>query len=317
MKPILVLLLCLVGVTGIWFAIDNRRAHARVAGQGDVVATAFGDIEYRRGGSGPSVLVVHGSGGGSDQGELIAQAVLGEGFDWIAPSRFGYLRSSLPEGATFEDQARAYAVLLDHLGVRRVAVVALSHGGPSALLFAAMYPERVSSLTLISCGVASSQDAAQSAANRKGDALAAIFKHDPLYWAASTFMRRQLLQTMGASPEVVAGLTAGQRELADRLIDSMAPVSLRSAGVGMDNTAAMPNGRVADIRAPTLILHATDDALQLYRNAEYAAANIPGARLVRFDRGGHLLLIVEQASVGAQTRRFILDCLQGAGCSAG
>jgi 2-hydroxy-6-oxonona-2,4-dienedioate hydrolase len=67
--------------------------------------------------------------------------VLGEQFHWIAPSRFGYLRSTFHDGTTFDDQAHAYAYLLDRLGVKRVAVVALSQGGPSALLFAVLHPE--------------------------------------------------------------------------------------------------------------------------------------------------------------------------------
>ena len=90
---------------------------------------------------------------------------------WIAPSRYGYLRSTLPSGATFETQADAYARLLDHLGIRQTAVVALSQGGPSALFFALKYPERVQSLVLLSCGVASSSDAQQAEANRSGDLL--------------------------------------------------------------------------------------------------------------------------------------------------
>jgi pimeloyl-ACP methyl ester carboxylesterase len=57
-----------------------------------------------------------------------------------------------------------------------VAVVALSHGGPSALLFAALHPDRVTSLALISAGVASSTDASQQQANRQGDALTWIFQ---------------------------------------------------------------------------------------------------------------------------------------------
>jgi pimeloyl-ACP methyl ester carboxylesterase len=47
----------------------------------------------------------------------------------IAPSRFGYLGSSLPAGATPADQADAYAVLLDALGIERTAVVGCSTGG--------------------------------------------------------------------------------------------------------------------------------------------------------------------------------------------
>lgn len=82
----------------------------------------------------------------------------------------------------------------------------------------------------------------------------------------------------------------------------MNPVSLRAAGVRFDNRAAMPNERIAAIRAPTLVLHARDDTLQQFRNAEYAAATIPGAQLVSFDRGGHLLMAVEQAEIRRRIR---------------
>jgi pimeloyl-ACP methyl ester carboxylesterase len=56
-----------------------------------------------------------------------------------------------------------------------------------------------------------------------------------------------------------------------------------------------------------LILHATDDTLQLYHNAEFAAANIPGARLVSFDRGGHMLMFVEQSTIRTAVQKHILD----------
>jgi pimeloyl-ACP methyl ester carboxylesterase len=300
-------LLALLLVGALAYFQQIGRDYERISGKSQVLATADGVIEYSQGGAGPSVLVVHGSGGGYDQGELIAQAVLGDAFRWIAPSRFGYLRSTLPDGATFDDQARAYAKLLDHLGVERVAVVALSHGGPSALLFAALYPERVSALVLLSCGVAASSDAYQAQADRKGAMLTTIFRHDPLYWSVSTLFRQPLMKLMGANAEVVAGLSESQRRLVDRVIDEMNPVAPRSAGVAFDNRAAMPNQRITSIRAPTLILHAADDTLQLYRNAEFAAAHIRGARLVRFDRGGHLLIAVEQEQVAKLTRRFIID----------
>ena len=285
---------------------DMKRAYARIREGSTVVPSPWGDIEYAEGGSGPSVLVIHGSGGGFDQGELLAQAALGEGFRWIAPSRFGYLRSTFREGATWDDQAHAYACLLDHLGVEKAAVLALSHGGPSALLFAALHPERVSSLTLLSCGVAASDSPHQTQASHQGDLLTAVFKHDPVYWAAGRLFKRRLMGLMGASEAVVAGLAPEQLELVARVIDEMNPVAPRAAGVAFDNTAALPGERVAAIRAPTLIIHARDDSLQLYRNAEFAAAAIPGARLVGFDRGGHLLLAVEQMAIRAATQRHVL-----------
>jgi 2-hydroxy-6-oxonona-2,4-dienedioate hydrolase len=300
----LILVVVLVSAAYFW---DMNRAYERVSGKSTVIPSPYGDIEFTQGGSGPDVLVIHGSGGGYDQGELLVQAALGDQFHWITPSRFGYLRSTFNENATFDDQAHAYAYLLDQLGIERVAVVALSHGGPSALLFAVLYPERVSSLTLLSCGVASSATQDQVQANEKGEMLMTIFKYDPLYWAITKLFRKQLMELMGANDAVIASLTPGQRELVDQIIDYMNPVSLRSDGAAFDNKAKMPNERIAAIRAPTLIFHATDDTLQLYHNAEFAASNIPGAKLVSFGRGGHLLIIVEQPTIRTAMQKHILD----------
>jgi pimeloyl-ACP methyl ester carboxylesterase len=286
---------------------DMNRAYERVRGKSTVIPSPYGDIEYTEGGSGPPVLVIHGSGGGYDQGELIVQAMLGEQFHWIAPSRFGYLRSTFREGATFDDQAHAYAYLLDQLGLEKVAVVTISHGGPSSLLFAVLHPERVSSLTLISAGVAASASPDQAQANQQGDMLTTIYKYNPLYWTITKLFNKQFMELMGANDAVIAGLTPQQRELVEHLIDYMNPVSPRSAGVAFDNKATMPNERIAAITAPTLIFHATDDTLQLYHNAEFAAATIPRARLVSFDRGGHLLTFVEQATIRTTMQQHILD----------
>lgn len=288
------------------YARDMRRAYGRVRASSSVVPSPHGDLEYATGGSGTPVLVIHGSGGGYDQGEIIARALLGDRFGWIAPSRFGYLRSTFHAGATFDDQAHAYARLLDHLGVRQAAVVALSHGGPSALLLAALHPERVSSLTLASCGVASSRGASQASADRRGTALASLYRHDALYWGVTRLLRKQVAELMGADGAVVGALTTEQRALVDEVIDRMNPAASRAAGAAFDNTAALPNARIAAVRAPTLIIHARDDRLQLYHNAEFAARAIPGSRLMSFARGGHLLMAVELAAVREAVQGHIL-----------
>ncbi len=300
------LIASLILVLGLYI-LDMNHAYERVRGKSMVINSPHGDIEYAEGGSGPDVLVIHGSGGGYDQGELLAKAVLNEKFHWIAPSRFGYLQSTYNEGATFDDQAHAYAYLLDTLNIEKVSVVALSHGGPSALLFATLYPERVNSLTLISAGVSSLNNKEQKQADLQGKMLTTIFKYDPLYWSVTKLFTNQLMEIMGANDSVIASLTPSQRDMAESLIDYMNPVSLRSAGASFDNKATMPNERIKTIKAPTLIFHATDDTLQLYHNAQYAAANIQGSRLVSFDTGGHLLLLVEQTVISEELQKHILD----------
>ena len=74
-------------------------------------------------------------------GRLIARRI-GDDFFWICPSRFGYLRTPIPQNASFEAQADAYAALLDHLHIEKAAIIGLSIGGPSALLFALRHPDR-------------------------------------------------------------------------------------------------------------------------------------------------------------------------------
>jgi pimeloyl-ACP methyl ester carboxylesterase len=69
----------------------------------------------------------------------------------------------------------------------------------------------------------------------------------------------------------------------------------------------MPGDRIATIWAPTLVVHATDDTLQLYDYAESAATTIPDARLLSFERGGHLLIAAEQAAVRAAIQQHILE----------
>lgn len=119
--------------------------------------------------------------------------------------------------------------------------------------------------------------------------------------------RSQSMELMGATDAIIAGLKPVQREWIDQLIDGMNPVSIRAAGAAFDNQAAMPNARIAAIRAPTVIFHATDDTLQLYHHATFAASTIPNARLVRFERGGHLLLSVEQTAIRTQLQQHIRD----------
>jgi len=290
------------------YQISMNRAYERISGKSSVISSTFGDIEYREGGnvSGNPVLVVHGAGGGFDQGELIAQTVLDDQFRWIIPSRFGYLGSELPASATWDDQADAYAYLLDHLEIDKAAVVAMSQGGPSALLIALNHPERVSSLTCLSCGVAASESEFQSAANKKGNALKVIFTYNFPYWVISKLFKKQFMGTLGVNKEVVAGLTPGQIEMVEHFIDSMNPAAPRLAGAAFDNEATLPGDRITSIKAPTLIIHAKDDLLQLYHNAEFAASAIPGSELMSYESGGHILMAVEQEAIRAAVFNHII-----------
>jgi len=131
------------------FRSDLARAAERAAQGSVVLATRCGPIEYQEAGQGIPLLMIHGSGGGHDQGMAFARAFTQHGIRVIAVSRFGYLRTPRPADASPEAQADAHACLLDALGIAKAAVMGASAGAPSALQTAIRHPDRVSALVLL------------------------------------------------------------------------------------------------------------------------------------------------------------------------
>jgi pimeloyl-ACP methyl ester carboxylesterase len=128
------------------FARDMTVARARLAGRSQTTQTSFGTLEYALMGEGEPMLIVHGAAGGFDQGMDMTGSMAGRGYRLIVPSRFGYLRSTMPDNPTTAMQADAYVQLLDHLGIDKVVVVGISAGGWSSLQFAIRHPERCRAL---------------------------------------------------------------------------------------------------------------------------------------------------------------------------
>jgi len=128
---------------------DIRAARARVSSGSNVLNTPCGPIEYAEAGNGPPVLVIHGAGGGFDQGLELAQPLIDAGFRVIAVSRFGYLHTPISAVASPETQADAHACVLDALKIGRVAVVGGSAGAPSAMQLCLRHSDRCSALVLL------------------------------------------------------------------------------------------------------------------------------------------------------------------------
>ena len=109
----------------------------------------LGVIEYTTWGAGPPMILSHPLFGGFDVGAGLAETYVGNCHRFVAPSRFGYLGSSLPRSATPADQTDAYASILDALGIDRTAIFGYSAGGPSVIQFALRHPDRTAALILM------------------------------------------------------------------------------------------------------------------------------------------------------------------------
>lgn len=99
------LALVLVGAVvliGWRFNSDMAQARARAAEGAVLLQTRCGPIEVQEAGTGVPLLVVHGSGGGHDQGMVFAGALAQHGIRVIAMSRFGYPATSLEQGVVWQ-----------------------------------------------------------------------------------------------------------------------------------------------------------------------------------------------------------------------
>ncbi|MBS0614020.1 MAG: alpha/beta hydrolase [Proteobacteria bacterium] len=275
---------------------DLGRAAARAA-QGSVLAnTRCGPIEYQEAGTGIPLLVIHGSGGGHDQGMDFARPLAQHGIRVIAVSRFGYLRTPRPADASPQAQADAHVCLLDALGIERAAVLGLSAGGPSAMQAAIRYPDRVGALVLVVPLVHKPESAMASAppvSDEKDEWLLRLVGSDFLYWSALKLAPDQVIRHLLATPpELVPDAGAREREHVKELAEHVLPVSLRAAGLRDDTRLgkSLKPYALEAIRAPTLAISARDDGFGTYANARYAASRIPHARFIGFENGGHLLV---------------------------
>jgi pimeloyl-ACP methyl ester carboxylesterase/DNA-binding CsgD family transcriptional regulator len=192
------------------------------------------------------------------------------------------LSQSPPDGYVFADNQIDLAAVADAAGLRRFALYGASQGAAIAIEFAARHPERVSHLVL--CG------AYLQGARRRPATAAQLAEARTLLqlievgWGRADSMFRQVfvsqfipdsdrahwesfdeIQRLAASPAAAAALLASFYEI--------------------DVTAW-----AAQVRCPTLVLHARDDLRIPFQQGLRVAEAIPGAEFVALEGRNHILL---------------------------
>lgn len=292
-----------------YFLWKDQRVDALVAGS-EVIQTARGPVEYRWWGDGEAVMLfVHGTPGGYDQ-YAPRPGSTDNAVRVLAVSRPGYLRTPIETGRTPEEQADAYAALLDALDISEVIVLAASGGGPSGITFAAKYPERA--LGLITTAAVS--QSMETDPEQEPPAIARLLQNDFMNWLSLGLLSDQALVGM-----VVSGEDNQRRVLEDpaklasmrHAVLTSQPPSLRQTGIDNDafNMASI-DLPVDELRVHTLITHGTADRNVPFAFSEELARRVPNAEFAVFEGADHFMSFSHRDEYNAVVDRFVASLLR-------
>lgn len=227
----------------------------------------------------PAVILMHGLGASLEAWEPWAQAL---------SARFRVIRLDLPGfGLTGTDPTGDYADartikilvdLMDQLRVDRASLIGNSLGGRIAWNFAALHPNRVTRLILVS------PDGFASPGFAYDTPPETPFMMRALPYVAPRGVLKSSLAAAYARPQKLSEATV------TRYRDMMLAPGVRTAILArMDQTILRdPAPILARITAPTLLLWGEKDAMIPISNAADYLRLLPGATLVRLPDLGHV-----------------------------
>jgi pimeloyl-ACP methyl ester carboxylesterase len=250
------------------------------------------EIEYSMVGEGIPVLVFHG-GHSNCHEEFGYRELLKRGYSIMTPSRAGYGGTSPLED--LQETCEAYLKLLNHLRLKKVHVIAISAGGPSGILFASLYPERVRSLTL------------QSAVTREW-----LTPADKEYKAAQILFRpsverftwKMIRSFNYLFPEFLfkqmapSFSTLPYSKVRDYIreddIDQFTKMNARQRSgkgflIDIAQTKFISPSELQRIKCSTLVLHSKNDNAVSLEHAYHATEHIVNSKLCLVDTWGHLI----------------------------
>jgi pimeloyl-ACP methyl ester carboxylesterase len=102
-----------------------------------------------------------------------------------------------------------------------------------------------------------------------------------------------LLAALGVPMSVQKQLSPQEVARLNDFLESIVPMGARRNGQNLEQHMSEYDAeQIRNIQAPTLVLHARDDSLVSFEQAEFTIQNIPGAQLIPMEKGGHLALMM-------------------------
>lgn len=194
----------------------------------------------------------------------------------------GHGRSRGRGRSSIAEYADAIVRWMEAIGLPAAVWVGHSMGGAIAQWAALHHPERVAGLVLIATG--------------------ARLRVSPRILEG---LRSDFPRTVDLILEWSWGPAAPARwvEEGRRMLLAMDPAVVEGDYRACDAFDVMD--RLGEIRAPTLVIGGTADRMTPIKYAEYLAAHIPGAELVRIEGAGHMVMLEQPEAVAEAVRSFL------------
>ncbi len=250
------------------------------------VETDWGTIPVRRGGDGPTVLLIHGLLVDGGLWDVVAGRLIASGHDVVVPD-LPLGAHSYPTAAGADLSPRGVARLIDALagalGLTEVTLAGNDTGGAICQLVAAERPDWLAGLVLTPC------DTYENFLPPLFRPLQVLARHAPALLVAG--MQPLRLRALRRTPLLLGWLT--KQGVSDELSDRWArpffdlPATRRdviatiAAIDSADTLAAAQRLRAFD--RPAVVAWADGDRFFPRRLAERLAADIPGAQLVKIE----------------------------------
>jgi pimeloyl-ACP methyl ester carboxylesterase len=230
------------------------------------------EMYYEIEGAGQPLLLLHGGGGSHEDWVYAGRDQLLRDYMLIAPDARGHGRSSNPQKTITHRQCAHDALgLLDYLGIERCRAIGISMGGNTLLHMAALRPDRIEAMVLVSAAMYFPEQA------RTIMRQVPVENQSPKEW--ETMRKRHKL-----GDEQIVALWEWLRGMKDSYDDmNFTPPSL------------------ARITASTLIVYGDRDILYPVEMAVEMYRSIPRSALWVVPNGGHGPVFLEAATQFVRT----------------
>ena len=288
-------LIFLVGALVVWqrpLAVIETLTQARLAYGGfhNEYTTIRGNrIHYYEGGSGEPVVLVHGLGSRAEDWANLMQQLKQAGFHVYVIDLLGYGRSARPANASYSipEEAQYVEEFLAQRGLQKVNLVGWSMGGWVAMRVALDQPARIARLVLC------------DSAGIRFEPSFTMFDFEPTTVPAVQHLYRMLMPQPAAVPDFLARDMVRKFKELNWVVDR----SARSMFRGDD----LLDGKLGDLRMPTLILWGKQDHLIPLATGVSIHQQIPQSVLEIYDGCGHLAPGQCAARIGPR----LIDFLKG------